>query len=95
MAVYVDELVFESRGRMWCHLLADTDEELHRFAGRLGLPSSSFHRRPGRSWRDHYDLTEDARLQAIGLGALEISFHDAGVHLARRRRSLCRVDRSA
>lgn len=88
MAVYVDELVFEWRGRMWCHLLADSDEELHRFAGRLGLPSSSFHRRRGRPWRDHYDLAEDARLHAVRLGALEISFHDAGVHLARRRRGM-------
>lgn len=88
MAVYVDELVWEWRGRMWCHLLADGAEELHAFARRLGLPSSSFHSRPGRPWRDHYDVPESVRPRAIALGAREISFHEAGVHLARRRRAL-------
>jgi hypothetical protein len=88
MAVYVDELVWESRGRTWCHLLADSEDELHRFAARLGLPGSSFHNRPGRPWRDHYDLTAGMRLKAIGLGATEITFREAGAHLARRRETL-------
>jgi len=88
MAIYVDELVWESRGRMWCHLLADSRDELHRFA--RDLPSSSFHARPARPWRDHYDLTEAARRQAVKLGAIEITFHEAGVHFARRRRSFVR-----
>ena len=85
MAVYVDEPVWESRGRMWCHLLADSAEELHRFAAHMRLPRSAFHSRPGRPWRDHYDLTEAARHHAIRLGAREISFHEAGAHLRRRR----------
>lgn len=88
MAVYVDELVWESRGRMWCHLLADDAEELHGFALSLGLPESAFHTRPGRPWRDHYDVPDALRARAVRLGAVEITFHDAGAHVVRRRRAL-------
>lgn len=87
MAVYVDELVWESRGRLWCHLLSDGAEELHRFALRLGLPRSAFHTRPGRPWRDHYDVPDALRRRAVQLGALEITFHEAGGHIVRRRRA--------
>lgn len=88
MAVYVDELVWEWRGRTWCHLLADTEEELHHFAGRVGLARFKCQRRPGRPWRDHYDLDDRARLEAVRLGAIEITFHEAGLHVAARRRRL-------
>jgi hypothetical protein len=88
MAVYVDELVWESRGRMWCHLLSDSDAELHRFAVRLGLPRSAFHSRPGRPWRDHYDVPDELRAGAVRLGAREITFHEAGGHIVRRRQAL-------
>ena len=92
MAVYVDELVWESRGRMWCHLLSDSAEELHRFAVRLGLPRSAFHARPGRPWRDHYDVPDALRPRAVRLGAREITFHEAGGHILRRRQTF-RADR--
>ena len=87
MGIYVDELVWESRGRMWCHLLADSAEELHGFAVRLGLPRSSFHSRPGRPWRDHYDVPDAVRPLAVRLGAAEITFHQAGAHVLRRRQA--------
>ncbi len=90
MGVYVDELVWEWRERRWCHLLADTEEELHRFASRLGFAPFSCQRRPGRPWRDHYDLDERRRLEAVRLGAIEITFHQAGLHLALCRRRLGR-----
>ncbi len=85
MAVYVDEPVWEWHGRMWCHLTADSADELHRFAARLGLRRTAFHSRPGRPWRDHYDIPERLRLEAVRLGALEITLREAGAQLARRR----------
>jgi hypothetical protein len=85
LAVYVDEPVWEWRGRRWCHLLADDEEELHAFAARLGLRRAWFQTTPGRPWKDHYDLPEAVRLRAVELGATELTFREAARALARRR----------
>ncbi len=85
MAVYVDTPIWEWRGRMWCHLTADSEEELHCFAAQLGLPRFKFQSRPGRPWVDHYDVPESLRAPAVRLGALEITFREAGAQIARRR----------
>ena len=46
MTVYVDDAHIPATvGRhtsSWCHLTADSPEELHEFAGRLGLRRSYF-----------------------------------------------------
>jgi hypothetical protein len=53
----------------WCHLMADTREELEAFARRLRLsPSWVQVKRSGV----HYDLTAGKRRQAVSLGAVEI-----------------------
>jgi len=85
MAVYVDGAIWEWRGRMWCHLTADSEEELHRFAADLGLARAKFQSRSGRPWVDHYDVPESLRAPAVRLGALEITFREAGAQIARRR----------
>jgi len=85
MAVYVDGAIWEWRGRMWCHLTADSEEELHRFAADLGLGRAKFQSRSGRPWVDHYDVPESLRSEAVRLGALEITFREAGAQIARRR----------
>ena len=36
VAVYVDRAIWERWDRLWCHLLADSDDELHAFAARIG-----------------------------------------------------------
>jgi hypothetical protein len=64
----------------WSHLTADTQEELHEFAARLGLRREWF--QPGRPlggqpspfW--HYDLTAGKRAQALRLGARAVSWRD-------------------
>jgi hypothetical protein len=83
MAVYVDDAFIEWRGRRWCHLQADSTEELHQFALRLGLRPEWFQTRPGRPDRDHYDITDSMRERAIALGAQMESTSDG----ARRRRA--------
>jgi hypothetical protein len=50
---------------LWCHLFADTTDELHAFAERLGLVRSWFQ-------GDHYDLTPKRRAAAGAAGALEV-----------------------
>lgn len=71
MAVYVDDAVWPWKGTLWCHLLADDLDELHRFARQLGMEHRWFQHPPHAS-SPHYDLTIGKRAQAIHLGALEI-----------------------
>ncbi|MEJ7845494.1 MAG: DUF4031 domain-containing protein [Acidimicrobiales bacterium] len=87
MAVYVDPALWAWRGRRWCHLLADDEVELHAFAARLGLERRWFQHRADAPWRDHYDLPDHVRTEAVVLGAVEITVHDAG-RLVRSRRPL-------
>jgi Protein of unknown function (DUF4031) len=85
VAVYVDEALWEHRGRMWCHITADSVEELHAFASRLGIPRRAFQSRPGRPWVDHYDLPEEYRGQAVARGAVPLTFREAVGHMRERR----------
>jgi hypothetical protein len=68
----------------WSHLLADEEEELHRFAGRLGIRRSAFQNRRHPA-RHHYDVTDALRARAIALGARSISWREAGSLIAARR----------
>jgi len=68
MAVYVDDAIWDWRGRRWCHLLGDEIDELHRFAARLGLHRTSY-QGPPKTSSPHYDLTAYERRRAIALGA--------------------------
>lgn len=94
MAVYVDDFRVPWRGDRWSHLLADTAEELHAFAARLGLRRQHFHHKPARPWKDHYDVPEPKRRQAIELGAKPISFGEAAQILRARRQVLREVPTS-
>lgn len=83
MAVYVDDL----RDWKWhlgpsCHLAADSLDELHAFAARLGLKRTWFQAGKRRD-RPHYDLTAERRARAVRMGAVETSA--AGVLRAIRR----------
>ncbi len=81
MTVYADDAHIPATvGRhtsSWCHLTADSPEELHEFAGRLGLRRSYFQPcqprgdgSPSRFW--HYDVTAGMRAKAIRMGALSV-----------------------
>ena len=83
MAVYVDAAKHPYRGALWCHLLADTVEELHTFARRLGLKPHWF--QDHRQSRPHYDLAPSLRAKAVALGAREITDEEV-VELLRRYR---------
>ena len=72
MSVYVDDAVTLWRGQRWAHLMADTLEELHAMAAKLGLPRRAFQDKPSGA---HYDVTVEMREQALQLGAIAISRH--------------------
>jgi hypothetical protein len=67
VAVYVDREEIHWKGRVWCHLVADSLDELHSFAARLGLKKGWFQ---SESFYPHYDVTLTMRARAIRLGAL-------------------------
>ncbi|MEJ2373956.1 MAG: DUF4031 domain-containing protein [Pseudolabrys sp.] len=69
MSVYVDDAIWDWRGRKWCHLLADDVDELHRFAVSLGLNRASYQGPPKTSC-PHYDLTSYERRRALRYGAI-------------------------
>ena len=72
MSVYVDDAVTLWRGQRWAHLMADTLDELHAMAARLGMPRRAFQdKRSGA----HYDVNEALREEALRLGAIAISRH--------------------
>jgi hypothetical protein len=84
MAVYVDDSRIEWRGKRWSHLQADSVEELHAFAARLGLRRSWFQARAGRPELEHYDVTESKREQAIRMGAIPELCRDGAGRLRRQ-----------
>lgn len=95
MTVYIDGL-FEAtpenaqakrHGTRWCHMIADSDEELHAFADRLGLKRAWFQQRANQPWQNHYDLVPSKRLLAVRLGAKEIDSHEFGNMLIVRRKA--------
>ncbi|WP_350334563.1 DUF4031 domain-containing protein [Coralliovum pocilloporae] len=81
MTVYVDRARHPFKGMIMCHMLADTEEELHQMARRLGMKREWF--QPKSS--PHYDIDENRRAKALEMGAQEISRRDL-VDLIRRIR---------
>lgn len=78
MTVYVDDAYIPARvGRLaarWCHLTADTKDELHDFAQSIGLRRAWFQDKPGGRW--HYDVTEGLRAKAVIRGAQPVAYRD-------------------
>jgi len=72
VSVYVDAAIWRYAGRRWCHLLADDEAELHRFAALLGVKQSSY-QGPPKTSAPHYDITGLERDRAVRLGAVQCS----------------------
>jgi hypothetical protein len=81
MSVYVDDAAIPYRRMKMCHLVADTIEELHTMAERLGL----------RRWFQahasfpHYDICLSKRERAIELGAKPITRQQLVLFMRRAR----------
>jgi len=81
MPIYVDPLFNCAKSDKWpysqaCHMTADTTEELHAFAEKLGLKRSWFQCHHKNVAMHHYDLTPNKRRQAVRLGAKEITWEE-------------------
>lgn len=67
LAAYVDNVRIAWRGRHWCHLVADSLDELHEFAHTLGLKRAWFQ---ADASLPHYDITVEVRGVALIRGAV-------------------------
>jgi len=73
------------RSSEFCHLLADSRDELHAMADAIGMPRVYFQEHP---YRWHYDLPPALRERAVAAGAREVTMHDVGRMLIARRKLL-------
>ena len=63
MAILIDDPRWPAHGRLWAHLVSDTDlDELHAFAAANGIPRRGFD-------RDHYDVPDEAHARLVAAGA--------------------------
>lgn len=91
MTVYVDDmqapLKVGIRRMKMCHMVADTAEELHAMARKIGV-AARWHQRPGQP-ESHYDICLSKRALAIKFGAVEVTQRDV-VALVKRKRAAAR-----
>ncbi len=69
MSVDVDKPVHSFRQMLMCHMLADSPEELHEMAQRIGMARRWYQRDASTP---HYDLSQEQRAEAIAAGAIEV-----------------------
>jgi hypothetical protein len=83
MTVYVDDAFIQAtvpngparHTSQWCHMTADSTEELIEFAVKLGL-RQGYIQHIG-TWKEHFDVTQGKRAQAVRLGAVEIDAYES------------------
>lgn len=83
MTVYVDDMRAPFGRLIMCHMLADTDAELHTMADRIGV-ARRWHQAPPRH-DSHYDIALSKRALAVRAGAVEITWRQAASMNMRRR----------
>lgn len=66
MTILIDPPIWPAHGTLWSHVVSDSSyDELHDFAGRLGIPARLFD-------HDHYDLPQERYAEAVAAGATEV-----------------------
>lgn len=86
MSVYVDRVELGFGRMVMCHMIADTPDELHAMAGRIGVARRWFQLPPKASFW-HYDIAKSKRSLAIAAGALDCDRNVFVGHLRRIRES--------
>lgn len=84
MTVYVDNMRAPYGRLIMCHMLADTDDELHAMADRIGV-ARRWWQSPAKTSGSHYDICLSKRELAVTAGAVEITMRQAAAMNFRRR----------
>jgi len=79
VSVYVDDMRAPFGRMIMCHMVADTEDELHEMADTIGV---------ARRWYqgDHYDIALSKRALAVKAGAIEFTGRELGRWLMERRK---------
>ncbi len=89
MSVYVDKAVNKYGRMIMCHMLADTTEELHVMADKIGINKKWFQ---GKASTWHYDICKSKRDVAVKNGAIEINRRETVAIIKRLRLEKNKVD---
>lgn len=72
MTVYVDAPTWtkpvKNPRKSYAHMVADTHQELHEFAAKIGVKKHFIH----RAGCTHYDITSEQHAVAVANGATEV-----------------------
>ena len=85
MAVYVDNAAHRFGYMLMCHMIADTLDELHTMADKIGVKRQWFQQK--RKDMPHYDICKTKRKLAIKYGAIEIDQRETVRILIKRYRN--------
>lgn len=66
---FVDSSIFEWKKQKWCHLVSTNLDDLHDFAGSIGMKKEWF-QCPPKASAPHYDLNEKRKNFAVKNGAI-------------------------
>ena len=83
--VYVDNFEIKFKNMKMYHLLADTEEELHIFAEKIGLKREWFQNKKIK----HYDISKSKKELAIKNGAKELSYKEVNYPIAKDNWASC------
>lgn len=86
MSAYVDRAIHAYGRMVMCHLIADTPDELHAMADRIGVARRWFQSSPPASF-PHYDVCKSKRALAVSHGAVECGRDDFVAAMRRIRAS--------
>lgn len=83
MPIYVDDMNAKYGRMLMVHMLADSDEELHEMADKIGVNRKWWQAPPKHD--SHYDICLSKKAKAVSLGAIEITWRQAGAMNRRRK----------
>ncbi len=87
MSVYVDNAIYPYGRMVMCHMIADTLDELHAMADRIGVARRHY-QGPPKTQTPHYDICKAKRALAVKHGAIEADRRTM-VDVRRRLLRLC------
>lgn len=70
MAVYIDSANLKYRNMIMCHMIADSYEELHDMAQKIGMKKAWFQ---SNASFPHYDVCLMRKKKAIQYGAIQLN----------------------